>query len=215
VSADANSIEEIRILIADDNLAIHEDFRRILATGADDAVSLSKVENLLFGDTAAPRPSQPVYALDFAQQGQQAVQSVDRARTQGRPYAMAFVDMRMPPGWDGIETIARIWRDYPELQVVVCTAFSDYSWTEMIEKLGQSDRLVILRKPFDTVEVLQLASTMTEKWRLYREAVRRFGPVSTLVEWDDQIPSFEELLAETNRAREIEGEVLCASSVSP
>ena len=52
-------------------------------------------------------------------------------------------------------------------------------------------------------------------WRLYREAVRRFGPVSTLVEWDDQIPSFEELAAEANRAREIEAEVLCASSVSP
>ena len=55
----------------------------------------------------------------------------------------------------------------------------------------------------------------TPVWWLYREAVRRFGPVSTLVEWDDQIPSFEELLAEANRARGIEGEVLCASSVSP
>src|SRR5260370_8572911 len=55
----------------------------------------------------------------------------------------------------------------------------------------------------------------TPVWRLYREAVRRFGPVSTLVEWDDQIPSFEELVAEANRAREIEGEGLCASSVSP
>ncbi len=51
-------------------------------------------------------------------------------------------------------------------------------------------------------------------WRLYREAVRRFGGVSTLVEWDDRIPSFDELLAEANRAREIEGEVLCASCVS-
>src|SRR5258708_5628535 len=54
----------------------------------------------------------------------------------------------------------------------------------------------------------------TPVWRLYREAVRRYGRVSTLVEWDDQIPSFEELLAEANRARELEGEVLCASSVS-
>ncbi|MGC2277857.1 MAG: DUF692 domain-containing protein, partial [Candidatus Binatus sp.] len=51
-------------------------------------------------------------------------------------------------------------------------------------------------------------------WRLYREAVRRFGRVSTLVEWDDQIPPFEVLLAEANRAREIEGEVLNASSIS-
>jgi uncharacterized protein len=53
----------------------------------------------------------------------------------------------------------------------------------------------------------------TPVWRLYREAVRRFGRVSTLVEWDDQIPAFNELIAEANRARQIESEVLCASSV--
>ncbi len=55
----------------------------------------------------------------------------------------------------------------------------------------------------------------TPVWQLYREAVRRFGGVSTLVEWDDRIPSFDELLAEANRAREIESEVLRANSVSP
>jgi len=54
----------------------------------------------------------------------------------------------------------------------------------------------------------------TPVWRLYREAVRRFGGISTLVEWDDQIPSFDELIAEANHAREIEAEVLCANSIS-
>jgi len=165
MSADANSIEEIRILIADDNLAIHEDFRRILATGADDAVSLSKVENLLFGDTAAPRASQPVYALDFAQQGQQAVQSVDRARTQGRPYAMAFVDMRMPPGWDGLETIERLWERDPGVQIVICSAHSDYDWRDIVARLGLSDKLLILKKPFEPIEVLQCASALSRKWQ--------------------------------------------------
>src|SRR2546422_11487178 len=83
---------------------------------------------------------------------------------------MAFVDVRMPPGWDGIETIARIWKEYPDLQVVVCTAYSDYSWEEMVEKLGHSDRLVILKKPFDNVEVQQLANALTQKWRLLQQA---------------------------------------------
>src|SRR5213078_1638963 len=87
-----------------------------------------------------------------------------------RPYAMAFVDVRMPPGWDGIETIARIWEIYPELQVVICTAYSDYSWKDMRAKVGQPDNLVILKKPFDNVEVQQLAHALTKKWLLTQQA---------------------------------------------
>ena len=79
---------------------------------------------------------------------------------------MAFVDVRMPPGWDGVETIARIWEVYPELQIVVCTAYSDYSWEEMRAKVGQPDNLVVLKKPFDNVEVQQLAHALTKKWLL-------------------------------------------------
>ena len=79
---------------------------------------------------------------------------------------MAFIDVRMPPGWDGIETTAKIWEIDPELQVVICTAYSDYSWDQMIARIGQSDRLVILKKPFDNIEVMPLANALTEKWRL-------------------------------------------------
>src|SRR5258708_1264311 len=82
---------------------------------------------------------------------------------------MAFVDVRMPPGWDGVQTISHIWEQYPELQVVICTAYSDYSWEGMIRKVGKTDSLVILKKPFDNVEVLQLAHTLTQKWSLSRQ----------------------------------------------
>ena len=94
---------------------------------------------------------------------------------------MAFVDVRMPPGWDGVETTAQIWQKYPDLQVVICTAYSDYSWEEMLKKLGYSDRLVILKKPFDSIEVLQLAISMTEKWRLYHQAKLRLDDLETMV----------------------------------
>jgi len=94
---------------------------------------------------------------------------------------MAFVDVRMPPGWDGIETIARIWEKYPELQVVVCTAYSDYSWDDLIAKIGQSDRLVILKKPFDTVEALQLANALTAKWDLLQQVHSRIGSLELTV----------------------------------
>jgi signal transduction histidine kinase len=94
---------------------------------------------------------------------------------------MAFVDVRMPPGWDGVETTATIWQKYADLQVVICTAFSDYSWEQMLQKLGYSDRLVILKKPFDCIEVLQLAILMTEKWRLYQQAQLRLSDLERMV----------------------------------
>jgi DNA-binding LytR/AlgR family response regulator len=95
---------------------------------------------------------------------------------------LAFVDVRMPPGWDGIETTCKIWEKYPDLQVVICTAYADYSWEEVLRKLGSSERMVILKKPFDNIEVLQLAVAMTEKWRLNQEAKLRLGDLEKLIQ---------------------------------
>ena len=106
---------------------------------------------------------------------------VEQSIQQGRPYALAFVDVRMPPGWDGVETISHIWRQYPELQVVLCTAYSDYSWEDIIKHLGQSDSMLILKKPFDNVEVLQLAHALTKKWRLTQQARIRMEDLDRLV----------------------------------
>jgi signal transduction histidine kinase/DNA-binding response OmpR family regulator len=83
---------------------------------------------------------------------------------------MAFVDMRMPPGWDGVETTLELWKVAPDLQIVICTAYSDYSWDDLLAKIDGSDRLVILKKPFDTIEVLQLANALTAKWNLLQDA---------------------------------------------
>ncbi|MFH1417732.1 MAG: response regulator, partial [Planctomycetota bacterium] len=94
----------------------------------------------------------------------------------------AFVDVRMPPGWDGIETVARLWKEDPYVQVVICTAYSDYSWGEMVERLGLSDQLVILKKPFDSVEVRQLAAALAEKWHLTLKAKMKLEEVERIVE---------------------------------
>lgn len=156
-----------RILVVDDNPAIHEDFRKIFGTTTTND-SFDAAEAALFGE--APKATKaPTFQIDSAHQGREALALVETALAAGTPYAMAFMDVRMPPGWDGIETIARIWEVDPDLQVVLCTAYSDYSWDEMIAKVGQSDRLVILKKPFDNIEVLQLAHALTEKWRLLQQ----------------------------------------------
>jgi len=165
MNTEESRIENVRILIIDDNAAIHEDFRRILTTAAEDDGTLSQAENLLFGDPAATPAHHPAYALDFALQGQQAVQCVRHGRADGRRYAVAFVDMRMPPGWDGLETIERLWEEDPDVQIVICSAHSDYDWRDIFERLGHSDKLLILKKPFEPIEVLQCASALSRKWQ--------------------------------------------------
>ena len=155
-----------RILLIDDNPAIHQDFAKILGGSGEEPSALGDVEAALFGEEPAGE-SAPVraeaYELDSAFQGQEALAKLEAARAAGQPYAMAFVDVRMPPGWDGVETIQRLWAVDPYLQAVICTAYSDYSWSEMIARLGQSDRLLILKKPFDSIEACQIASALTEK----------------------------------------------------
>jgi diguanylate cyclase len=165
MNTDGGRIENVRILITDDNAAIHEDFRRILSASSQDDSNLSDAEILLFGDAVATPAHHPPYALDFALQGEQAVRSVKRARADGHPYAIAFVDMRMPPGWDGLETIERLWAEDPKVQIVICSAHSDYDWRDIFERLGHSDKLLILKKPFEPIEVLQCASALSRKWQ--------------------------------------------------
>lgn len=154
-----------RILIIDDNHAIHDDFRKILGNVQESVTDISAAEAALFGDEISTF-EKPDYELAFASQGQEGLQKVEQGLADGRPFALAFVDVRMPPGWDGIETVSHIWKVAPDLQVVICTAYSDYSWEEMIRKLGNTDQLLILKKPFDTTEVHQMASAMVQKFAL-------------------------------------------------
>jgi len=176
-----NSIQNNRILIIDDNRAIHEDFRKILLKSAEQTDEMVEAEAALFG--VAPETFQlPTFEIDSAYQGEEGLDLIEKSLREKRPYAMAFVDVRMPPGWDGVETTSKIWQRYPDLQVVICTAYSDYSWEEMLKRLGYSDKLVILKKPFDTIEVLQLAISMTEKWRLYQQAKSYLGDLKRIVE---------------------------------
>jgi diguanylate cyclase (GGDEF)-like protein len=95
---------------------------------------------------------------------------------------MAFIDMRMPPGWDGVKTIQQLWGKDANLQVVICTAYSDHSWEQITEQLGTTDRLLMLKKPFDAVEVAQLATALTEKWTLKRDASLKLEQLEKMVE---------------------------------
>jgi diguanylate cyclase (GGDEF)-like protein len=172
--------ERRRILVIDDNDDIHSDFRKTLqretATG-----KLAAAASMLFGEAPRGTTGSPTFDVESAMQGEAGFHMAERALAEGKPYAMAFVDMRMPPGWDGVETIQHLWKADPDLQVVICTAYSDYSWEQIIDKLGSTDRLLILKKPFDPIEVCQLATALTEKWKLKHQAALKLSELEAMV----------------------------------
>lgn len=151
-----------RVLVIDDQPSIHEDFRKILVGDAEPH-DLDAMEAAVFGvRTAEPRRIR--FEVDSAYQGAEAIEKIRQARAEKRPYALAFVDVRMPPGFDGVETLALIFEDDQDIQAVLCTAYSDWSWSAIAERIDNEGRFLILKKPFDAAEVRQMAAAMTMKW---------------------------------------------------
>ncbi len=164
-----------RILIVDDSEAIHRDIIKILSgpKHTHQRADLNAIERELFEDAPAPKSTDRAtvidairYRIDSAFQGSEAVEMVDRAAADGYPYAMVFMDVRMPPGMNGIETIEQIWHKYPAIEMVIVTAFSDHSWEDILMRVGRTDRLMILRKPFDLITIKQLALALTQKYQI-------------------------------------------------
>ena len=166
-----NDYRTHRVLVIDDTVGIHKAIRRMLRgcrAGTAGAHAASQHE-----------PGQPPmqFAIDSAYQGQDGVALVRQAASEGRPYTLAFVDLRMPPGWDGLETIEHLWAEVPECNVVICTGYSDHSWADIVSRLGANERLLLLKKPFEAVEVLQIVHNLAHRYellqRIQRETARR------------------------------------------
>lgn len=164
-----------RVLVIDDNPAIHEDFRKILLPGTDGAADLDAAAAALFGGDPVPSATATptTFEMASAHQGEEALEKVRDSLRMRRPFALAFVDMRMPPGWDGMTTVLKLWEADPNIEMVICTAYSDRSWEEIQRAVSTRDRWLVLKKPFDKIEVVQLAHALTEKWNLARFAATR------------------------------------------
>jgi signal transduction histidine kinase len=186
-----------KILVVDDNPDIHHDFKTILIPEKP-TENLDRLEAEIFGPSEQPSGLTYEYLLSFALQGQQALEMVNTALAADDPFHLAFVDMRMPPGWNGLKTIEHIWQKDPDIQIVLCTAYSDYSWEEIEQRLCQTDNLLILKKPFDVSEVAQMASTLTRKWILLKTAQLKLDQLEKLVHKRTQT------LQQTNRRLEEE-----------
>ncbi len=177
MSGDADSLTH-RVLVIDDNAAIHQDYRKILVAG--DKTLMSAAEAGLFGEQQ-PETGRPTFDVDCALQGRDGVERARVALAEGRPYSVAFVDMRMPPGWDGLETVEHLWQVDPDVQVVICSAYTDYDWLELLARLGHSDKLIVVKKPFEPIEILQCASALSRKWQNARALKRHVESLELVV----------------------------------
>lgn len=155
-----------RVLIVDDDSDVHEHFRAILGER---------------------------FHVDCASQGQDGLALLNKAFQEQRPYAVAFVDARMPPGWDGIETIRRFWDADAALEIVMCTALTDLTSQDIARQLPQSHQFLVLKKPFDNIEAYQLALTLSEKWRLNRQAQSSFNNLEAQLRQSQKMESIGQL----------------------
>jgi signal transduction histidine kinase len=176
--------KRFRVIVIDDNPDIFDIVCDILC-GENAPHKLDEMETDLLGHNHSPYPAGSSSMFNFelvsASQGKEGVERIQRACEEGDPFSLAFVDMRMPPGWDGLETIQHIWEIDPEIQTVICTAYSDYSWEEIVRYLGLTDNLLILKKPFDLAEVSQIAIAMTTKWMLEKQAALKMHDLEEMV----------------------------------
>lgn len=156
-----------RLLVIDDNAEIHTDIRKILEGGHTD-LELDELERTLFGQHSSGLPVE-VFEIETAYQGQDGLALVKQSVVDGCEFDLAIVDMRMPPGWDGLETIEELWKADGDLQIIICTAFSDHTWQEITQRLGIQDRFLILKKPFDDCELQQMVRSLSEKRNLLKE----------------------------------------------
>lgn len=168
--------KKCRILIADDNKDIHDDIKYILGMSSfitEDYLEISQLKEELFGvenDSPYKGPVSNInYRIDDAYRGDEAINMVRAAKESDDSYSLVFMDIRMPPGIDGIEAIESIWTIDSEVGIVICTAYSDYTWDQIIAKLGHNDNLLFIRKPFDSISLKQITLAMTTNWNLKRQ----------------------------------------------
>ena len=162
-----------RVLIIDDNEAIHQDLQKLLGPQHSHNEALERSRSALFSPRGSASGTDPGYALTCTQQGKEALDLARAANHEGKPFAVAIVDGRMPAGWDGLTTIQHLWREFPDLQIVLCTAFSDHTWEDIQRRLGRTDSLLVVKKPFEAIEIRQAVSALSRKWQLARESQTR------------------------------------------
>lgn len=156
-----------RILIADDEKGVLDAYRNVLGdlvAAAGPTPDLEALSAELFGD-AVPGLEEEAFlsGIEYCSTGEQAVAACEKATSDNDNFAVVFLDMRMPPGIDGLETAKRIRLIDPLVNIVIVTGYSDYKPSEIADHTGARDRLFYLVKPFNGDELRQLTATLVRR----------------------------------------------------
>lgn len=157
----------MRILIVDDEPGMHDSYRQCFAgPSATNTARLDALAAELFGEAAVESATGQALPFDitYCTQGLEAVEAVTAALENAKPFAVAFVDVRMPPGIDGRETARRIRALDPDINLVVVTGYSDFSPLEISHVAGPADKIFYIAKPFHVDEVVQTATALGQRW---------------------------------------------------
>jgi diguanylate cyclase (GGDEF)-like protein len=167
----------LRVLVADDELAIREAYAQVFGE-TELRADLDAIQNLrarLFNRNAsavAPGARRPTFEATLCSNAIEAVAAATTAVATGSPYAVVFLDMRMPPGEDGAWAAARIRELDPDIEIVICTAYSDVDPANIGGMVPPQEKISFLQKPFHPHEVRQMTIALHSKWRAERHIAR-------------------------------------------
>ncbi len=198
----------IRVLVVDDEPDVRDAYRQILQENdvTQEIAAFRELRSKLFHKTGSAPASGPKtrsahFEAMFCDQAEAAVAAVRQAREQNRPFAVVFLDVRMPPGRDGVWAASRIREIDPEIEIVICTAYSDADPGEIGGMVPPEDKLSYLQKPFHPHEVRQMTIALASKWRAERRIVK-LAYFDTLTGLPNREQSRNRLLRAIEAARE-------------
>ena len=165
-----------RVLIVDDQDNIHDDFDDMLTSGSSGSATDDLAEAFLEETDDSFLPNLELF---HASSGERAYELVKSAKDAGAPIAVAYVDIRMPPGIDGIETIRRIRKIEKDIEIVIMTAYTDKPLPEIVRDMELLHKLLYIRKPFAREEVQQITMSLVQKWNVEQELVENRRQLTT------------------------------------
>ncbi len=175
-----------RIIVIDDEESILNDYQMILSPPQEDISKQREMQALeaeLFGASEVQeRNVQEHYEVTAALQGKEGADYIAEAKKNGKPFAVAFIDIRMPPGWDGVHTAKKIREIDSDIEIVMVTAYSDRDRREIVTEVSRPEKLLYIKKPFDPDEIRQLALCLTRKWELEQKAMRHRNYLERLLD---------------------------------
>jgi signal transduction histidine kinase len=164
--------DSFRILVADDEQGVIDAYRTVIEDINPPFARRSTIEDLeakLFGEKKPASPA-PTFTPVLCRRGEEAVETIRKAREAGEEFPVVFLDVRMPPGIDGIEAAAQIRAIDPEVNIVIVTGYSDTPLKEIAARVPPLDKLFYISKPFQKMELQQFVFALTAKWRADRTA---------------------------------------------